>query len=112
MDRAARNFRRFKPHIAIIALRRVQVINHQVDRRAGARLDRLLGAAQYKMGAAAKFHDREIVAKGNWPETQLFEIGVGHCTSLTGIRTWPMATGGRWSGFLLIADRSSNLLNH
>ena len=62
MNSASLDRRRFDTVLDKPLVHRVDIIDHEIERRALAFRDGVLGLVEYQMRAAAQFKDRKIVA--------------------------------------------------
>src|SRR3954465_13600053 len=69
MDFAAFDRGWLKALFAVVAMRRVDIVDHQVKRRDGARRWRLVGLSDNDMRAAAQFEHRQPVHRPNRPKS-------------------------------------------
>jgi len=73
MDAAAADWRRRQAFFGVVAMRGIDIVDHQVERRFRSGLERPLGLSDDDVGPAAQFEHREPVHRHDRAQTDGFE---------------------------------------
>src|SRR6185437_9914772 len=106
VDRAAMNARGIEALGRETAPRRIDIVDHEIERRLAVALCATRRFRHDEMRAAAQLQHREILVARDWTEPTVSNHSAAAATSRASNMTWPIATGGRRSRVLRGMERS------